>query len=284
MGAILFAFMNLFARIASTGASWSLIGGTRALLGALVAISVARLRGAPLRSTNQRGMWPRSLFGTAAMLCTFYALARKELPLGDTVTLLNLYPIFIAALSPAMLGERPNAVSIGALATAVVGVVLILHPPILFGGESHLSGAFISATSAVGASVFASFAMIALRKLSSKETPEAVALHFSLTAAASFAVLTLFTWSTPSLHDVVSMVLAGVCAGIAQIAMTKAYSLGEAAHVSAFGYLAVVVSSVLGAIGLHEWPKPSAVVGMILVVLSGFAIAFSGMRGGAKEA
>jgi len=284
VGAILFALMNFFARIASAGASWALIGGTRALIGALVALSVARLRGAPIRAREQRGMWPRSLFGTAAMLCTFYALARNELPLGDTVTLLNLYPIFIAALSPAMLGEKPSVVSLGSLVVAVGGVVLILHPPILFGEESHLAGARVAAAAAVGASVFATFAMIALRKVSARETPEAVALHFSLTATCTFGGLTLFSWSTPSLRDGISMILAGVCAGIAQIAMTKAYSLGEAARVSAFGYLAVVASGLLGAIGLHELPRPATIVGMILVVLSGLAIAFSGMRHAPKEA
>ena len=39
------------------------------------------------------------------MAATFYALSSRTLPLGDTVTLLNLTPIFLAVLAPIFLRE-----------------------------------------------------------------------------------------------------------------------------------------------------------------------------------
>ncbi len=284
LSAFLFALMNFFARMASGSAPWTLVGGTRALIGAGIALWVARLRGVSIRPVEARGMWPRSLFGTAAMLCTFYALARPELPLGDTVTLLNLYPIFIAAVSPAMLGERPNRHSLLSLSFAVVGVVFILHPTIVFGGPSPRPGAGVGASVAVGASIFATFAMVSLRRIGSRETAEAVAFHFSSTAAAVFLLLSLSSWKSPDMRDLFAMIFAGVCAGFAQIAMTRAYALGEAAKVSSFGYLAVVVSALLGAFALHEWPTRMKAVGMLMVIVGGLSIAFSGVRGRQKEA
>jgi drug/metabolite transporter (DMT)-like permease len=38
------------------------------------------------------------------------------------------------------------------------------------------------------------------------------------------------------------------------------------------GYLGVVVSALLGAIALHEWPTTSAIVGMGLMIAGGLAI------------
>ncbi|MFS8630352.1 MAG: iron-containing alcohol dehydrogenase [Bacillales bacterium] len=41
----------------------------------------------------------RTIFGTSALLATFFALSAREVPLGDVVTLSALSPIFIALLS-----------------------------------------------------------------------------------------------------------------------------------------------------------------------------------------
>src|SRR5437868_207293 len=91
---LLFAFMGFFARMASGSVSWTLLAATRALIGAMVAIGVASARRTPMAVVDRRGVWARSGFGTAAMVCTFYALSSPALPLGDSSTLLNLTPVF----------------------------------------------------------------------------------------------------------------------------------------------------------------------------------------------
>ena len=65
LGAVLFALMNFFARLATTSASWMTVGGVRALIGAMVAIGVARIRGSSLVANDRRALFWRSLFGTA---------------------------------------------------------------------------------------------------------------------------------------------------------------------------------------------------------------------------
>src|SRR4051812_26378091 len=72
---VFFAAMNVSTRMAARELPWSEIAAARFLVGALIAVGLARYRGSLLRITDRPNTWRRSLFGTAAAVCTFYALA-----------------------------------------------------------------------------------------------------------------------------------------------------------------------------------------------------------------
>lgn len=274
--ALLFALMNFFARLASSSASWMTVGAVRALIGALVAFAVARMRGASLAANDRKAIFWRSLFGTAAMGMTFYALSSRTLPLGDTVTLLNLTPVFLAVLAPLFLRERTSA-SVGfAILIALVGVVFVLHPSFAWKAGATLAGptAGVTAGVAVLAAFLASIAMMLLRRVGRTESAESIAVHFSLFAGVTMSILALFDLRMPTLRDAGLMLAAGICAGFAQLAMTRAYSLERAARVSGMGYLSVVASALLGAAVLRERPTLGAIAGMALVVASGLIVTF----------
>lgn len=280
--AVMFALMGFFAHVASAHAHWTVVAATRAAVGAAVAYGVARARAAPLLVKNRRGIWLRSVFGTASLLCTFFALG-SPLGLADVTTLINLTPVLIAVLGPRMLGERGGRRVIVALALCVVGVVLILHPAFLFGGGvPRTRDAWIGAAAAVAATLFSANAMILLRRISPTEGAEAIALHFSLVAAGTTLLLALPHLSVPGLGAGAAMLVAGLSAGVAQLAMTRAYALERAARVSGVGYLAVVVSAILGAAVLGEKPGVAAMMGMGLVVAGGLVVSVAGWRGGAR--
>ncbi len=278
LGATLFALMNFLARLATTSASWATAGAVRALVGALVAFGVARWRGRSLAPRRFSAIFWRSVLGTIAMLSTFYALSSKTVSLGNTVTLLNLSPVFLALLAPVFLGERTSARVALAIGIALAGVVLVVQPAVLFGGShgSHLAAVVGSGPSAattnfvaVFAALSTSIAMILLRRAGKTETAEAIAFHFSLLASGTMTFLALFDLRLPSLRDGVLMIGAGVCAGFGQLAITRAYALESAARVGGMSYLSVVVSAVLGAAVLGEHTSTITVLGMALVIGGG---------------
>jgi len=277
-GAVLFALMNFFVRLASAHTHWTTLGAARALVGALVAYTVARMRGATLVVHNMRGMWLRSMFGVCAMCLTFYAISSPRLPLGDTATLLNLTPVFLALLTPYFLNEPLSRRVLFALPISLTGVVLVLHPTALFGGELPRPGAHLIALVAISAALCSAGAMITLRRMGPNESPEAIALHFSLCATGVLLLLGIRELVVPSTRDVFLMVMAGLCAGLAQLAVTRAFALEQAARVSSVGYLSVVANGLLGALALHEWPSAVTVFGMALVVAGGLVIAVAGLR------
>jgi drug/metabolite transporter (DMT)-like permease len=283
LAATLFASMNVLARSATGHVHWTLIAAVRAFIGLVVAATVAGARKQTLAIRDQRAMWLRSALGTAAMGCTFAALSRPSLPLGDVVTLLNTAPLFLAVLSPLVLRERSGRHLLVALPLSMTGVVLIVRPAFLFGGSAPGPGALVTALLATSAALFSAFAMMALRRVGQKESPEAIAVHFSAAATVVFALAWAFAHpregrALPNASELLRMIAAGVCAGFGQLAMTRAYTLGRAARVSAVGYVAVVVSALLGAVVLREIPRALAVVGMVLVVGGGLMLLFSNAR------
>lgn len=219
------------------------------------------------------------------MIGTFYALSSKTLSLGDTVTLLNLTPVFLALLAPVFLRERTTLAVVVALALSLAGVVLVLQPSFLFGRAAAttaaVSGPSAAATGAVAlATAFtASLAMMTLRKVGRTETPEAIAAHFSFFAAVVLGAIALFDLRAPAPRDVGFMAAAGLSAGFAQIAMTRAYAVEAAARVSGMSYLSVVTSALLGAAVLGEIPSLAAIAGMALVIVGGLVVTFARDRG-----
>lgn len=281
--AVLFAWMNVFARLATHSASWATVAAVRALIGAGVAFVVARVRGSSLALRDKRAVIGRSLFGTAAMLATFYALSSRTLALGDTVTLLNLTPVYLALFAPFVLRERTTLPVALAIALSLVGVLFVLRPSVLFGATTALvvppvyagPSARLTAVVAIVAALFSSLAMMMLRKAGQTEGTEAVVFWFSLFAAAVLTLVAAFDGRWPMASDVGFMIGAGLCAGFAQIAMTRAYALESAARISGVGYLAVVASALLGVLIFHERPPAIAYFGMMLVIAGGVAITFA---------
>ncbi|MFO0555713.1 MAG: DMT family transporter [Polyangiaceae bacterium] len=270
---VLFAIMTLAARSASRTASFATVGATRAFVGGLVALLVGLRTGRSLRVRTRGLSWARSLLGTGSMIATFYALAQIDLPVGDAVTLFATAPILIALLAPVVLGERTDRRLWGALLVAFGGVALIAGP--------HFSGGSKGALSALVAAGFSALAMLFLRRMrggKSPESAEAIALHFAIVAFLVLSALNLVWFSMPTPRDMGLLVIAGVAGGSAQLAMTRAYALTEAARLGAVSYLGTVFSFVGSILLLGERPVWSQIAGAGLVIGAGIALALGSRR------
>jgi drug/metabolite transporter (DMT)-like permease len=255
---VFFAAMNVCTRMGARELPWSEVAAGRFILGALIAATVARYRGATLQITDRPNSWWRSLFGTAAAMCTFYALASTRIGLGDAVTLTATAPIFVAVLSKPLLGERVGAHVGLAVLLGFAGLVAVVRPS--FGGEIPV--AMIATTGAI----LLALAMIWLRKIGSGESHEAVVFHFSLVASAGFLALSLPVWQSPGRLGTAYLIGAGLGGGGGQIAMTRAYSLARAAPVAAMSGLSIVFTYLLAIPVFGERPTAWQVIGSLLVI------------------
>jgi len=267
---LLFAIMSLAAKRAMQEVSFLEVATGRALFGAVTIYVWARWRGISLVVHDRKTQWSRTGAGIAAMFFGFYALSR--LPLGDAVTLANLTPLILAVASQRVLGERAGSALLVAVTLGLFGVALLAGASFSHG---YGASAFVSAV--VGA-ICSAVAMIFLRKLGPRESPEGVSLHFAIYAALATFIVGLPWLRVPSLAAFVSMLVAGFTGGAAQVAMTKAYGLDKAARVSAAGYSGVVISQILGVLVLHETPGVRQLAGAGLVVLSGLFLVGGALR------
>ncbi len=269
----LFAAMTLLARLASRSATWATIGASRAFMGIAVALLFAWGSGSSLKTKNPRLTWARSILGTISTMATFYALSQPELSVGDAVTLLSTAPLFIAAFSPRVLGETPGKSLWLLLLVAFAGVSLIA------GAHLHLRA--WPALAALLAAFTSASAMMFLRMMrsgASGEAPEstaAIALHFAVVAFVVLAIANLFSFQRPTGQDTFYLLLAGACGGLAQLLMTRAYALTQAARLGGVSYLGTVLAFVGGIVLLGEEPVLSQLLGAVLVVGSGVLLAIA---------
>jgi drug/metabolite transporter (DMT)-like permease len=252
--------MNVSTRLGAAHLPWPEIAAARFLIGALIAVALATVRGVSLRATDRTGSRWRSGYGTLAALGSFYALGSPRIGVGDAATLTAIAPIFVALLSGPLLGERVGPRLWAAVALAFAGIVTLLRPSFALAAPEAL-------IATLGAFRYA-MAMIWLRRIGPGESHEAVVLHFSLTGLATMLLLALPAWRWPDPRGALYLLGAGLGGGGAQLAMTRAYSLHRAAPVTALSSLGIVFTYLLALPLFPERPSGWQLGGSLLVILA----------------
>jgi drug/metabolite transporter (DMT)-like permease len=262
---LFFAGMNVCTRLGARDLPWSEIAAVRFLIGALIALAIAWVRGSSLRISDRPSTWRRSVYGTVAAVCTFYALASSRISLGDAATLTATGPIFVALLSGPLLGERVGGRAALAVALGFAGIVAVVRP--------SLTSAIPVAAIATTGAVFYALAMIWLRKIGPGESHEAVVLHFSLVGMVTLLAMALPVWRWPDWGNGLLLLGAGLGGGGGQIAMTRAYSLHRAAPVTALSGLGIVLTHLFAIPIFGDRPSPWQIAGSLLVIAASLLLA-----------
>lgn len=266
----LFAGMNVLTRLGAVDLPWPEVAAGRFAVGALVAVGFAVPMGIPLRVIDRPNTWRRSIFGTLSALGVFYALASPRVSVGDAATLVATTPIFVALLSRPLLGERVGGhVGLG-LVLAFLGALVVIRP-------SFSSALPVAAAALAGAMCFA-LAIIWLRKIGPHESQPAIVLHYSLFAATVMLLLALPQWRTPDLRTALVVAGTGLCGGLAQVAMTRAFAQARAAPVAALQYMGVVLTYVYAIPMFGDRPSIWQAAGALLVIAAGLLVILGARR------
>lgn len=252
--ALFFTLMNLCIKAAHQkfGMGSGELVFWRMLFAAVVLGGLAKLQGKTFSTPNLPRHLNRSIVGTVAMMCNFYAVMHLSLATG--VTLSYTSSIFLAVLSFIVLRERISLYMQGVLLLGFAGVVLLLHP-------SVGSGQVFAASVGLCGGLLSGWAYLQVRELSLAGEPAwRVVFYLSLVGMIMGAVLATFTgWHRPSLQSLPYLLGIGASAILAQLTMTHAYAVGRKFTVAALAYLTVVFSTLSGIIlfneqiGWQEW-------------------------------
>ena len=210
----------------------------------------------------------RASAGLVSMYCYFYALAHMKL--AEAVLLSYTSPLFIPIIAFLWLHEPLNRRIRIAVLIGFAGVLLILKP-----GLSIFQPVALVALSAA---LFASLAMVTIRRMSDTERPESIVFFFTLLSTVISAVPLTWAWQVPGREALVILVFLGLAAMAGQLLMTKGYGLAPAAQVGPFFHCSVVFASIIGWVFWGESLDPLSVVGSLLVFLAGITAARAGVR------
>ena len=196
----------------------------------------------------------------------FFYAAVFYLPLADVMTYWLAAPIYIAALSPLMLGEHVGWRRWSAIAVGFLGVVIALQP------SAAMFQSPAAAVSIIGTCFFA-FLLISGRSL--RNTPDTVLVFWqNVVGALGGGLLAMFDWVTPDLRDLVLLGLLGVVAMTAHAMINRALKLTDASVVAPLQYTLLFWAIVFGFLFFGDIPSVPMMIGAVLIVASGLFIFF----------
>jgi drug/metabolite transporter (DMT)-like permease len=203
----------------------------------------------------------RTLFSTADV--TLFYIAVIYLPLADVMAFYMAAPIFVAALSPLILGERIGWRRWTAILVGFIGVLIALAP-------SAASFALPALLAVAGSVCFALF-VLTTRALGA--APGGVLVLWQTVGALLVGlVVSPFAWTPPSAVDWLLLALLGIVSMGAHLCVTRSLSLAPAATVVPYQYTLLVWAVLFGYAVFGDVPTAEMLVGGGLIVAAGLFI------------
>ena len=204
----------------------------------------------------------RSVSGASASLIQFYTLT--ILPLATAVTLGYSSAIFIALFSFLLLRERITRRTIAVLVIGLSGVTILLRPGFNSGQAWGLSCGLVGAA-ATG------LAHLQLREMSATGEPAwRIVFYFSLVSTLMSALIATYQgWHGIELRALPYLLGIGASGLTAQIAITRAYAVGQKFTIAAMSYLTVVYSVLFGHFRFGETLSWQEIAGIAVIIGAG---------------
>ncbi|CAI9412185.1 Riboflavin transporter [Pleomorphomonas sp. T1.2MG-36] len=236
---------------------------TRSLAALVVLAPLLMKGGAPNLLRLEKPGVQVSRVGLATAELVFFYMAIRYLPLADVMTFYLAGPIYVAAVSPWLLGERVSRRQWLAIAIGFAGVVVVLRP-----GSGSLSWpALIS----IGGSLC--YAMVVVQSRQLRGTPDRVLVFWQTIGALVIgAILSPFDWVAPSLADLMMLAALGVISMTAHLCIARSLKLAPAAVVAPIQYSLLLWAILFGWLVFGDRPQSSMLIGAAVIVIAGLMV------------
>lgn len=208
--------------------------------------------------------WPlhglRALLGVGMMIAFVYAL--KRMPLTTAYTIFFVAPLMIAALSVPILGERVGPRRWAAIVVGLIGVLVVLRPT----GEGALS---LAGLAVLGAAIGYSVSAITVRVLARSDSTQAMVFWLMTLMALGAGAIAWPTWVPLRVEHAWIIAGIGAAGALGQVAITEAFSRGEASVIAPFEYTALAWGLGLDVALWGVLPDRITWLGAAIIVASG---------------
>jgi drug/metabolite transporter (DMT)-like permease len=194
-------------------------------------------------------------------------IALRYMPVGETVAIIYIAPIFVMILAIPLLGEKVPFIGwIGAV-VGFLGVLLIMRP----GAGLNPTGVGFAL---VNAGFSAAYALLS-RVLAKTETTPALLFYTALVGTIVFGAALLWNGlgPLPVGIDWLYLLALGALATVGHMLFTTAYREAPASLLAPVNYMHLVWAGILGWLVFGHTPDALSILGMGLVAAAGIAVA-----------
>lgn len=210
---------------------------------------------------NRPLLFARGAVGAVALVCVFYAVS--TLPLAQATMLQYTYPAFTAVIALVFLKERIQVATLICIALSLLGLVVMIRPDLA--GTVELLP-LVSVAAALLGALGSAAAYVMVRRLSRTDAPSVIIFYFPLIAFPVSVILLGDDFVMPGIEALVLMLLVGVFTQVGQVGLTEAMALENAGKATAYAYVQVIFSAVLGWLFFAEIPTGWTLLGGALII------------------
>ena len=227
----------------------------------LAPMLLSQQKGTVFRIARPGLVFLRAVLTTVDTAC-FYA-AVVHLPLADVMSFYMAAPIYVAALSHFFLREQVGWRRWMAIGIGFCGVLIMLKPS---------SSAFsLSAAYAIVGSLAFAISLILSRFL--RGTSDATLVTWQTIGGVVLgAILTIGAWRTPSVAELLELLLLGIVSCSAHLLITRSLKLAPASTLAPLQYTMLIWGALLGYLVFGDIPESRIWIGSAIVVLAGLFI------------
>ncbi|NBW26385.1 MAG: DMT family transporter [Methylophilaceae bacterium] len=257
-----FSLMGSFVKLGATHFSSVELVFYRSFISLLFLLIYIVISQKEIKTPHLRKQIDRGVVGFLSLAFFFYAIA--HLNLGSAMTLNYTSPIFLGFFLPLISHQKIKKSILLCTITGFIGTLFILDP---HGEWQSWFAGLIGLISGIGAAL----AYIHVIQLSKLNEPDwRTVFYFTLVSTLGSGLWISFTdYQRLIWDDVWILIPLGLSATIAQIAMTRAYRLGNSLVIGALSYLTIVFSGVISLLYFNETMRMEDVLGAILIIASG---------------
>ncbi|HGY9593211.1 TPA: DMT family transporter [Vibrio campbellii] len=238
------------------------IVAARALVSLVISYLYVKRKGISVWGNNKPLLFARGAVGTMALMCVYYSVT--TLPLAEATIFQYIHPVFTALLAVFFLKERIQSSTFICIALCLLGVYVMVRPET--GPDAEHALPMFSVMIAILGAFGSSIAYVIVRKLSQTEDSSVIIFYFPLVALPASILLIGDQFVMPDLYLTMMLVLVGVFTQIGQLGLTKAMQTQEAGKASAYSYVQIIFSVVLGIVFFGELPSAWTYLGGALIV------------------
>ncbi|ELP5727724.1 DMT family transporter [Vibrio vulnificus] len=271
LSALGFALMSASVKYVSVhGIPLFEIVAARALVSLIISYLDVKRKGISVWGNNKRWLFARGAVGTLALMCVYYAVT--ALPLAEATILQYVHPVFTALLAVLFLKERVQPATLACIVLCLLGVFTMVYPSFDASGVGELP--MLSVGIALLGAFGSSIAYVIVRKLSRTEDSSVIIFYFPLVALPVSAMLIGDDFVVPDVALILVLILVGIFTQIGQFGLTKAMQTQTAGNASAYSYVQIVFSALLGVVLFNEVPSIWTLLGGSLIVIGALTNVF----------
>lgn len=249
----------------------------RALISLLLSYWDIKRKGLSAWGNNKPLLIARGTAGALALICIYYAIS--TLPLAEATILQYLHPVFTAVLALLFLKEAIQRSTLCCIVLSLLGLLVLLQPglaqPLFVQTETPHTGvlqtdgrefSWISYGAALAGALGSAIAYILVRRLSQSEDTSVIIFYFPFIALPISLLLLGDNFVIPTLEALLVLICVGVFTQLGQVGLTKAMQTETAGKATAYSYVQVIFSIVLGVVFFAEVPDERTWIGGGLII------------------